>query len=114
MREMREQIESSYNSANADGVAPRSFSTRTRPPRAATGHNIAIGLLAGVLNGAAFGRSVVDQNADLASPANTGQAMLVMRSDLFRLHRPPLSLPRRRVPSPGCWRRCARKWNTRS
>ncbi len=47
------------------------------------GLNIAIGLLAGVLNGAAFGRSVVDQNAELASPTNTGQAMFVMRPDLF-------------------------------
>ncbi|MYE65829.1 MAG: Ldh family oxidoreductase [Acidimicrobiaceae bacterium] len=49
-----------------------------------SGLNIAIGLLAGVLNGAAFGRSVVDQNADLGSPTNTGQAMLAMRPDLFR------------------------------
>ncbi len=48
------------------------------------GLNIAIGLLAGALNGAAFGRSVVDQNAELASPTNTGQAMFVMRPDLFR------------------------------
>ena len=49
-----------------------------------SGLNIAIGLLAGALNGAAFGRSVVDQNADLGSPTNTGQAMLAMRPDLFR------------------------------
>ena len=49
-----------------------------------SGLNIAIGLLAGALNGAAFGRGVVDQNADLASPTNTGQAMFVMRPDLFR------------------------------
>ena len=48
-----------------------------------SGLNIAIGLLAGVLNGAAFGRAVVDQNAELASPTNTGQAMFVMRPDLF-------------------------------
>ena len=47
------------------------------------GLNIAIGLLAGALNGAAFGRSVVDQNAEPASPTNTGQAMFVMRPDLF-------------------------------
>lgn len=47
------------------------------------GLNIAIGLLAGALNGAAFGRSVVDQNADVTSPTNTGQAMFVMRPDLF-------------------------------
>jgi L-2-hydroxycarboxylate dehydrogenase (NAD+) len=46
------------------------------------GLNIAIGLLAGVVNGAAFGRSVVD-HADLATPTNTGQALLVVRPDLF-------------------------------
>ena len=34
---------------------------------------VAIGLLAGVLNGAAFGREVVDMTTDTASPANTGQ-----------------------------------------
>jgi len=48
-----------------------------------SGLNIAIGLLAGVLNGAAFGRSVVDHAADLGTPTNTGQALLVMRPDLF-------------------------------
>jgi L-2-hydroxycarboxylate dehydrogenase (NAD+) len=47
------------------------------------GLNIAIGLLAGVLNGAAFGRDVIDHRVDLASPTDTGQAMLVLRSDLF-------------------------------
>lgn len=34
---------------------------------------VAIGLLAGVLNGAAFGREVVDMTTDTTSPANTGQ-----------------------------------------
>jgi L-2-hydroxycarboxylate dehydrogenase (NAD+) len=48
-----------------------------------SGLNIAIGLLAGVLNGAAFGRSVVDHAVDLETPTNTGQALLVMRPDLF-------------------------------
>ncbi|MGH9213300.1 MAG: Ldh family oxidoreductase [Acidimicrobiales bacterium] len=48
-----------------------------------SGLNIAIGLLAGVLNGAAFGRSVVEHVADLETPTNTGQALLVMRPDLF-------------------------------
>lgn len=48
------------------------------------GLNIAIGLLAGVLNGAAFGRSVIDHRTDLGTPTNTGQAMLVLRPDLFR------------------------------
>lgn len=47
------------------------------------GLNIAIGLLAGVLNGAAFGRSVIDHATDLGTPTNTGQALLVMRPDLF-------------------------------
>jgi L-2-hydroxycarboxylate dehydrogenase (NAD+) len=47
------------------------------------GLNIAIGLLAGVLNGAAFGKAVVDFQTDLEMPTNTGQALLVMRPDLF-------------------------------
>lgn len=48
------------------------------------GLNIAIGLLAGVLNGAAFGKSVIDHRTDLGTPTDTGQAMLVLRPDLFR------------------------------
>jgi L-2-hydroxycarboxylate dehydrogenase (NAD+) len=48
-----------------------------------SGLNIAIGLLAGVLNGAAFGSSVIDHRADLSVPTNTGQAMMVLRPDLF-------------------------------
>jgi L-2-hydroxycarboxylate dehydrogenase (NAD+) len=48
------------------------------------GLNVVIGMLAGVLGGAAFGRDVVDFNADHTSPTNTGQAMLVLRADLFR------------------------------
>jgi LDH2 family malate/lactate/ureidoglycolate dehydrogenase len=48
-----------------------------------SGLNIAIGLLAGVLNGAAFGRSVVDHLSDLSTPTNTGQSLLVLRPDLF-------------------------------
>lgn len=47
------------------------------------GLNIAIGLLSGVLNGAAFGRSVIDHRTQLDTPTNTGQAILVMRLDLF-------------------------------
>lgn len=47
------------------------------------GLNIAIGLLAGVLNGAAFGGSVIDHRTELATATNTGQAMFVLRSDLF-------------------------------
>ena len=37
------------------------------------GLSVAIGLLAGVLNGAAFGADVVDFTADVSSPTNTGQ-----------------------------------------
>ena len=49
-----------------------------------SGLTIAIGLLAGVLNGAAFGADVVDHRRDQVSPTNTGQSILVMRPDLFR------------------------------
>ncbi|RDH77820.1 Ldh family oxidoreductase [Mycolicibacterium moriokaense] len=49
-----------------------------------SGLTIAIGLLAGVLNGAAFGADVVDHRRDLVTPTNTGQSILVMRPDLFR------------------------------
>ncbi|MBO0678652.1 Ldh family oxidoreductase [Mycolicibacterium sp. S2-37] len=45
---------------------------------------IAIGLLAGVLNGAAFGSEVVDHRRDAVTPTNTGQSILVLRPDLFR------------------------------
>ena len=48
------------------------------------GLTIAIGLLAGILNGAAFGSSVVDHLHDLESPTNTGQLLVVLRADLFR------------------------------
>jgi len=49
-----------------------------------SGLNIAIGLLAGVLNEAAFGSNVIDHRAVPDRPANTGQALFVMRPDLFR------------------------------
>lgn len=49
-----------------------------------SGLTIAIGLLAGVLNGAAFGSGVIDHRRDPTSPTNTGQALLVLRADLFR------------------------------
>ena len=49
-----------------------------------SGLNIAIGLLAGVLNGAAFGDEVIDHRVVADQPANTGQALFVMRPDLFR------------------------------
>jgi LDH2 family malate/lactate/ureidoglycolate dehydrogenase len=43
-----------------------------------SGLALMIGILAGVLNGAAFGRDVVDFNADLASPTNTGQFIVAL------------------------------------
>jgi LDH2 family malate/lactate/ureidoglycolate dehydrogenase len=49
-----------------------------------SGLNMALGLLAGVLNDAAFGSEVIDHRAVHDQPANTGQAILVMRPDLFR------------------------------
>lgn len=48
------------------------------------GLNIAIGLLAGVLNGAAFGSEVVDHRVEPGAPTNSGQAIFVMRPDLFQ------------------------------
>ncbi|MFP6870782.1 MAG: Ldh family oxidoreductase [Nitrospinota bacterium] len=48
------------------------------------GLNLMIGMLAGVMNGAAFGSDIVDFNADFATPLNTGQAYFAMRPDLFR------------------------------
>lgn len=48
------------------------------------GLNLAIGLLAGVLNGAAFGSDVIDHRSVPDQAANVGQAILVMRPDLFR------------------------------
>ena len=49
-----------------------------------SGLNIAIGLLAGVLNDAAFGAEVIDHRTVPEQAANTGQAILAMRPDLFR------------------------------
>ena len=48
-----------------------------------SGLNLAIGLLAGTMNGAAFGREVIDHRAVPDRSANTGQAILVVRPDLF-------------------------------
>ena len=41
------------------------------------------GVLAGVLNGAAFGRDVVADSREPGRASNTGQALLVLRPDLF-------------------------------
>lgn len=44
------------------------------------GYGLALmfGLLAGTLNGAAFGKDVIDFNADLSSPTNTGHAIVAV------------------------------------
>lgn len=42
------------------------------------GLSLVFGILAGVLNGAAFGRDVVDFNADATSVTNTGQMILAL------------------------------------
>ena len=52
------------------------------------GLSMVLGLLAGVLNGAAIGRDVVDFNADDKTPANTGQFILAL--DIGRFMAPEL------------------------
>jgi len=49
-----------------------------------SGLNMAIGLLAGVLNDAAFGSEVIDHRNVPSQGANTGQSIMVLRPDLFR------------------------------
>jgi LDH2 family malate/lactate/ureidoglycolate dehydrogenase len=56
-----------------------------------SGLAIALGLLAGTLNGAAFGREVVDFNADDVTATNTGHAIMVL--DVARFL-PPAELKR--------------------
>jgi L-2-hydroxycarboxylate dehydrogenase (NAD+) len=51
-----------------------------------SGLNMALGFLAGVLNGAAFGADVIDHREVPDKAANTGQALFVMRPDLFMDH----------------------------
>ena len=48
------------------------------------GLNFIIGALAGVLNSAYFGSTVIDFNKDFNSPTNSGQLFFAMRPDLFR------------------------------
>jgi LDH2 family malate/lactate/ureidoglycolate dehydrogenase len=48
------------------------------------GLNVVIGMLAGVLNGAAFGRGVVDFNQDFVSRNNSGHMILAVRVDNFQ------------------------------
>lgn len=47
------------------------------------GLSVVIGLLAGVLNGAAFGANVVDFTADTTSPTNTGQFVMALDPAAF-------------------------------
>jgi LDH2 family malate/lactate/ureidoglycolate dehydrogenase len=47
------------------------------------GLSLVIGLLAGVLNGAAFGRDVVDFVKKPGEPTNTGQAIVAISIDAF-------------------------------
>ncbi|WP_170322445.1 Ldh family oxidoreductase [Acrocarpospora macrocephala] len=49
-----------------------------------SGLTVAAGLLAGVLNGAAFGHEVVDHRVDKVTPTNTGQLFIALRADVFR------------------------------
>ena len=48
------------------------------------GLNVVIGMLAGVLNGAAFGRNVVDFNRDPGAVNNSGHMIMAMRVDNFQ------------------------------
>jgi len=48
------------------------------------GLNVVIGILAGILNGATFGRNVVDFNKDVASRNNSGHMIMAMRVDNFQ------------------------------
>ena len=47
------------------------------------GLSVAIGLMAGVLNGAAFGSEVVDFTSDTTSPTNTGQFVMALDPGAF-------------------------------
>lgn len=47
------------------------------------GLNFMIGIFAGIMTGAAFGRDVVQFREDHVTPTNTGQSMIAFRPDLF-------------------------------
>ena len=47
------------------------------------GLSLVFGLLAGTLNGAAFGRDVIDFNADSTTPTNTGQFIIALSIETF-------------------------------
>jgi L-2-hydroxycarboxylate dehydrogenase (NAD+) len=48
------------------------------------GLNLAIGLIAGTLTGAAFGSETIDFNHDFKTPTNTGQFLVMISPELFR------------------------------
>jgi L-2-hydroxycarboxylate dehydrogenase (NAD+) len=48
------------------------------------GLNVVIGMLSGVLNGALFGKSVVDFTKDMTTPQNGGHMIFAMRVDNFQ------------------------------
>jgi len=48
-----------------------------------SGLNFMIGVLAGIMTGAAFGSQVVNFRTDATTPTNTGQSIIVLRPDLF-------------------------------
>ncbi len=55
------------------------------PIGGAKGYGLALmfGILAGTLNGAAFGRNLIDFNADFVTPTNTGQFIVAVSLDAF-------------------------------
>lgn len=55
------------------------------PIGGAKGYGLALvfGLLAGTLNGAAFGKDVIDFNADSVTPTNTGQLIIAISVEAF-------------------------------
>lgn len=48
------------------------------------GLGLVVGLLAGVVNGAAMGSQVIDMSSDLATPTNSGQLFIALRPDVFQ------------------------------
>ncbi len=48
------------------------------------GLGLVVGLLAGVVNGAAMGSQVIDMSKDLATPTNSGQLVIALRPDVFQ------------------------------
>lgn len=61
------------------------------------GLSVAIGLLAGVLNGAAFGSDVVEFTSDTTSETNTGQFVMALNVEAFGLSRDQFAAAAARV-----------------